>query len=60
MKSTIVRYRNQFGCIETYIAKAGLTRCEIRWLLPHCEIVAMFCWLPQKDCPTNNRKDLSQ
>ncbi len=48
MKSTIVRYRNQFGCIETYIAKAGLTCCEIRWLLPHCEIVAMFfCWLPQ-------------
>ncbi len=45
--TTIVRYRNQFGSTETYIAPASLTRCEIRWLLPNCEILAMFCWLPQ-------------
>jgi len=46
----IVRYRNQFGCTETYIAPASLTCCEIRWLLPAgAEIIAIFCFLPQHE-----------
>lgn len=40
----IVRYRNRFGCFDTWIAPAFLTSCEIRWCLPGCEILQVYCY----------------